>query len=368
VQPGDTIDTVAKSMFSDGPHRTMAASNKRALLIHNNPYLENHLETNRLPMNMLLNTTPVMSSEMDKKHWNMQQTPLKMALNQMEKPLREMFHEVGPQPMYAMAQIVERLKSMDKKDAIAAAGYGVAGVSGYAATGEIAVSKINHLMRELYNEAVKKFGKKAVHKVNARNFKQMEQFLKSHPKYLELTKQLKELPKMLLPKGGYSTIIPSATYPRAGFFHKHVSLPLKKWHNPSLYVGRMAKQLNKRVQMFKGIGKGATWYVPALLGVASVATAPPEQKWRTAFEEGFGVLGGAFGTHLGGLAGVGIVAVLGLGPVGLFIAIFVCASAGGIIGMNSFKKFGSGIYDLGSQFGNGQIYHSPEQLLIGNFK
>jgi hypothetical protein len=159
------------------------------------------------------------------------------------------------------------------------------------------------------------------------------------------------------------TVNPNTAHPNASFFRKHVSLPLKKWHNPSQYVGRMAKQLNRRVQMFKGIGKGATWYVPALLGVASVATAPPEQRWHTAFEEGFGVLGGAFGTHLGGLAGVGIVAVLGLGPFGLFVAVFICASAGGILFMKGGQSLGNKVYDYGAQLGNGQIYHSPEKIL-----
>jgi hypothetical protein len=125
----------------------------------------------------------------------------------------------------------------------------------------------------------------------------------------------------------------------------------------------MAKQLNGRVQMFKGIGKGATWYVPALLGVASVATASPEQRWRTVFEEGFGVLGGAAGTKLGSLAGIGIVFVLGLGPVGLFLAVFVCASVGGIIGMKGGQSFGNKVFDYGVQLGNVQIYHSPEELL-----
>jgi hypothetical protein len=191
----------------------------------------------------------------------------------------------------------------------------------------------------------------------------MEQFLKGHPKYLELMKHLKELPKILLPKGGYMTVNPNTAHPKASFFRKHVSLPLKKWHNPSQYVGRMAKQLNRRVQMFKGIGKGATWYVPALLGVASVATAPPEQRWRTAFEEGFGVLGGAAGTLAGQAVGLGIVAVLGLGPVGLFVAVVVCTTVGGIGLMKVGQHVGGKIYDIGTQLGNGQIIHSPEKLL-----
>jgi hypothetical protein len=114
--------------------------------------------------------------------------------------------------------------------------------------------------------------------------------------------------------------------------------------------------------MFKGIGKGATWYVPALLGVASVAAAAPEQRWRTAFEEGFGVLGGAAGTKFGGLAGIGIVAVLGLGPFGLFVAVFVCASAGGIVGMKIGQGFGDKVYDIGDRFGD-RVFYSPDEVI-----
>jgi hypothetical protein len=302
-------------------------------IICNNPYLENHLETNRPPVNMLLNITPVKLSEMDIKHWNLQQTPLKTSLDQMEAQLRDMVHTVGPETAFSMAQIVERIKSLDKTDAVSAAGYGVAGLSGYAATGELTVNTINQLMRELHKEAIEKFGKKALHTANTKYLRQMEHFLNGHPKYVELMKNLKKLPKILLPKGGYTTVTAHTNYPNARFVHSHISVPLKKWTNPSQYVNRMAKQLNRRVKMFRRLGRWGTWYVPALLGVASVATAPPEERWRTVFKEGFGVLGGAFGTKVGLFAGLGIVTVLGLGPVGLFVAVFVCTTAGGIIGM-----------------------------------
>lgn len=54
----------------------MAAGNKRALLIHNNPYyLENHLGPYPLPMNMLLNITPARLSGMDQNHWNIYSKP-----------------------------------------------------------------------------------------------------------------------------------------------------------------------------------------------------------------------------------------------------------------------------------------------------
>jgi hypothetical protein len=163
----------------------------------------------------------------------------------------------------------------------------------------------------------------------------------------------------MLPGAGRLPII----CPAARHFRKHISLPLKKWSNSSKYVGSMVKQLNGRVNMFKNIGRGATWYVPATLGVISAATAPPELRMRTLFEEGFGVIGGAAGTKAGMIAGLGVIAILGIGPFGAFVAVFICASAGGIIGMELFKEGASAVYDYSAQFGNGQIYNSPGQLL-----
>jgi hypothetical protein len=145
-------------------------------------------------------------------------------------------------------------------------------------------------------------------------------------------------------------------------FRKHVSLPLKKWNNSTRYVNSMAKQLNGRISLFKGVGRYATWYVPAVLGVVSVAAAPPELKMRRLFEQGFGIIGGAFGTKLGTIAGLGIVAVLGLGPLGLFVAVFVCASVGGIAGMELFKWGGGRIYDASENHG-GRIYNSCDELV-----
>lgn len=194
VQPGDTIDKVSQNMFSNGPYRTMAASNKRALLIHNNPYLENHLPNNPLPINMLLNITPTILSEMEKNHWQIQQTPLKMSLDQMEQQLRDMLEQAGPEPTYSIAQMVEQLKSygasVGTKKTITTAGYGIAGISSHAAAGSMAVNNVNGLMRELYNEAIEKFGKKTVHTAKANNLKQMQNFLKGHPKYRQLIKHL----------------------------------------------------------------------------------------------------------------------------------------------------------------------------------
>ena len=77
------------------------------------------------------------------------------------------------------------------------------------------------------------------------------------------------------------------------------------------------------------------------------------------------MFGGAAGTKLGALAGLGIVAVLGLGPLGLFVVVFICASAGGILGMEGGKRFGGKIYDYSEHhFKPGQIYHSPDHFFL----
>ena len=132
----------------------------------------------------------------------------------------------------------------------------------------------------------------------------------------------------------------------------------------------MVKQLNGRVNMFKNIGRGATWYVPATLGVISVASAQPELRMRKLFEEGFGVVGGALGTMFGStVVATSVMSLLAfsglcIGPFGVFVVIFILASAGGIAGMKFGNKIGGDlIYDYGSQLINGKIYNSMDQLI-----
>ena len=84
-------------------------------------------------------------------------------------------------------------------------------------------------------------------------------------------------------------------------------------------------------RLFKAMGRHATWYVPTVIGLYNVYEAPQEMKVRTLFEEGFGVVGGWAGTIFGAqVVGLGVVAILGLGLLGAFIAIFICATAFGM--------------------------------------
>ncbi|MGD8845762.1 MAG: hypothetical protein PVI54_09635, partial [Desulfobacteraceae bacterium] len=60
-----------------------------------------------------------------------------------------------------------------------------------------------------------------------------------------------------------------------------------------------------------------------------------------------------------------LLALCGLcvGPFGMFVAVFICASFGGIAGMELFKKGGGKLYDLAPLINNSQIYHSPDHFL-----
>ena len=122
----------------------------------------------------------------------------------------------------------------------------------------------------------------------------------------------------------------------------------------------IARQLNGRVSLFKALGRHATWYVPTVIGLYNVYEAPREVRMRTLFEEGFGVVGGAIGTLAGEIL---VLSTLCLGPVGMFVAIFVCATAGGIIASELSKGLGGKLYDYyDHQFDTSRIYHSPEQF------
>lgn len=343
VHPGDTIDTVAQHMFSSGPYRTMPASNKRALLIHNNPFLENHLSNGRLPTNMVLNITPAKQSQLAINHWKLQRSPLKRYMDWMQDDVRDMFIHIGTGPTTTATRAVEQLKqwgaSVGPDDVVKVAGYGAAGASGHAASATMALSDVNALARDMYAEALEKLGPKIVHSKSTNHIAQMQAFLKGHPKYVQLMRRLQKLPKHLLPEGVALTPTKTHSYVSAArHFRKQFALPLKKWNYSTKYVNTVAKQLNGRVRALSRVGRWGTWYIPATLGLINVAMAPPELKMRTLFEEGFGVVGGAIGTYAGMLAGLGVIVILGLGPFGAFVAVFICASFGGIGGMKLFSK------------------------------
>jgi len=146
---------------------------------------------------------------------------------------------------------------------------------------------------------------------------------------------------------------------------KQCWLALSDWPS-SRYMGTIAAKLNGRVNFLKGAGKATTWYIPAGFGIYSVIDAPPELRLRTLFSEGFGVVGGAFGTWVGAeIIGAGLVSFLCLGPLGAFILIFVLAAGFGLAGSELGKRFGGDlIYDYGSILGD-KVFHSADELLEG---
>ena len=91
---------------------------------------------------------------------------------------------------------------------------------------------------------------------------------------------------------------------------------------------------------------------------------------RTLFEEGFGILGGALGTVVGsnvisvGLLGLLTVFGIGIGPLGIFIIVFFCSTAGGMIGMEALRRFGSGVYTYGELKINERIYYNPTEIIL----
>lgn len=179
---------------------------------------------------------------------------------------------------------------------------------------------------------------------------------------------LKELPEFV---ASMAQRVPNpfskSTTAAARHFRKGFSLPYNKW-NSARYLSTIGRRLNGKVQFLKGLGRHATWYIPAAFALYNVSQAPEEMQMKTLFEEGFGVLGGYAGTLIGGqvlaAGAIGAFALFGLclGPFGIFLTVFICASAGGIAGSMAGKEFGSETYDLGSRL-NGRIFSSADELI-----
>jgi hypothetical protein len=254
-------------------------------------------------------------------------------------------------------------------DIVRGVSYGMAGVAGYAASSHMALSGIQQPAHRIFTDAVNRFGPQVVSSKKAAHLKQLDQFIRSHQAFPGLMRQVQELPKLLLSSSISKQIAPpvNSTIPHhvARYFRKEYFQAFQN-QSSSRYMNTIARQLNGRIGFYAKAGRYGTWYVPAVIGMISVATAPPELRMRTLFEEGFGVLGGALGTKFGMGAGIGIAAVLGLGPFGLFIAVFVCATASGILLYEAGKWTGNRLYNLGSEFE--ELYFDNVDELIGELR
>lgn len=364
AMPGNTIDSIAKSMFDNSPYIGLPLSAKRAVLIHNNPDLIRCLDTGRVPRQMILGITPLRLSRFDKAYWQHERPAYLGYLQDMTPLTREMFQGAGPETSCLLAGLVQALS---EAGAAVGGGGAVTGISsGAAAASELGLARINGLARQIYADASAQFGRKAAASLTKANLAKMARFITSHPSYPALMREIEQVPRALLPMSRARLMPPAVAGVNAQVLARHFSKQyfqaFRHWPSGK-YMGTIARQLNGRINFFKAMGRHATWYVPAVIGLYNVYEASPEMRVRTLFEEGFGVVGGWGGTELGVAMGLGIVAVLGLGPLGLFITVFICASAVGMAGNLAGKNIGSKIYDYGTGLDYGQIFHSPEQLI-----
>jgi hypothetical protein len=367
IKLGDTVDTISRYMFENSLHRGLSASSKRALLIHNNLVLENHLTTVQLPQHLILDITPALKDDFDKQNWQREQTQMRFCMEHMDETTRNLYTHAGPEASVLLAQAVEKLKSVGAsvglEDTLELAGFGTAGVSGYATSGEMSIKTVNALTREIYDDMLKTFGPKIMQSKKANHLEKIQAYFKKHPRYPRLIESLKELPKKILPKTNFTTPNLQTNFAAARHFRRHVTMPIKNWSNASKYSSSFIKQLNGKITYFKGLGRHASWTVPAAFGLINVADAPKHMQMRMFFEEGFGVLGGVLGTGVGQWAGGLIaVAIFGFGPFGIFVTILVCAAVGGAIGSGLFKGFGGKTYDITNTLGN-RFYNSIDELI-----
>jgi hypothetical protein len=371
TMPGDTLDGVAQVMFANEKAIGLRPSAKRAVLLNNNPVLISYIGPKHLPAGLTLNITPVLLSGRETHFWQAEAPVFGNWLRQFDPSARELYQEMGPQETLSMAQIIESLRAAGAAvgidSPVAAAGAMVGLGDGYLAAGLTSAAGVNALMREVYADAVRQLGAKVVTSNKANHIRQMTSLLKAHPKFPQLMQQLRDLPGHIVTaaaRKGASSSAGSITPQVARHLRKQYWLALRD-SSSSRYMGTIASQLNGRVSLLKNAGRATTWYIPAAIGLYNVAYAAPEVRMRTLFEEGFGVVGGALGTHFGSLAGVGVAAILGLGPLGLFIAVFVCASIGGILLSEGFKFGAEKIYNVTDRYDD-RVIHSVDEL-IGAF-
>jgi hypothetical protein len=373
--PGISLDSIADNMFAQSPHGNLSLSTRRAVLFHNNPVLRLYPCAGALPGGMFLDITPQKLSGIDIHCWSMEHNFFAGYLQELHPMTQEMYQQVGPRDAYLLARMVQSLKdagiSVGGGDVVRGISYGLGGVSGLAASGGMAVGTIDTLVRQIYTDAVKTFGAKMVVSKQKNQLLRLTRFIKNHPNYNQLMRSFKELPEFLLPGPRNKIVPPGASQINnhlARHFRKQYFQAFRHWSSDK-YLPTIARQLRGRVKLFKGIGRGATWYVPAVIGLYNVAEAPPQTRMRTLFEEGFGIVGGAFGTWTGGTlltsGAIGLFTLCGLcmGPAGIFVVVFLFATAGGIAGNELAKRIGSAIYDYGEHLEEGVFYHSSDQLL-----
>ena len=362
ITPGDSIDQLSGQAFADSRYSHVPECVKRAVFLHNNPRLQRCIGGIPLPGGTLANMTPFMLPNHEVQQWETQHPIFKVEFDQLRPEVKSLYTAVGPTPAYLLGKTVLKAKSQGAAVGLNDIVSGMA--SGYVGASTMTIGQTTTLMQNLTNEAVKKFGKGVVCSNKAINLRKVEQFLRNHPKYTQLMQHLKELPKHVIPETniGHAIATTKSPYARAHLMRQQVFMPTLK-PNGTKYMGTIKSALNSSGRIVRIASKGMV-AVPIVLGVCDVIQASPEMKMQKLFEQGFGILGGYAGSVFGAhLVGLWIVTALGLGPLGLFITAFICATAGAIagtqVGMNLWNK----LYDLQGTSSNGRLFYSPSDVL-----
>ncbi len=261
VAPGTDIDSIARQMFKGGPYQNLPLSTKRAVLIHNNPELVQFLDSNRVPCRMALEITPLRLTRFDKAHWQSERPMYLSYLRQLEPLTRDMLQEAGPQDTYVLARIVQSLReagaSVGMADVVRGTGYAAGGVSSLAAAGEMSTARILALSRTIFDDAAHHFGRKAAASMTKANLALMADFIKAHPGYPELMRQLEKIPDFLLPMSR-SRLVPPAGAGKdatllARHFGKQYFQAFRHW-NSGRYMGTIARATQRPHQHVPGAG------------------------------------------------------------------------------------------------------------------
>lgn len=126
---GETIDDVAGRMFAGTPYSGMLPSTKRAVLIHNNPVLCDHLADGKIQTATLLDITPARFSDIDRRFWNSQRSQIAVGWNQLSEASKQVVRDTGVEESTALAELLQSLRQMgaavDMQDMVRFGGYGV---------------------------------------------------------------------------------------------------------------------------------------------------------------------------------------------------------------------------------------------------
>jgi hypothetical protein len=274
--PGFSLDSIADSMFAESLYSNLPLTTKRAVLFHNNPALRLYPCAGALPGGMFHHISPHKLNRSDIHCWNGEQNFFAGYLQELHPMTQEMYQEAGPQDTYLLALMVQSLKdagaSVGGDDVVRGVSYGIGGLSGLAASGGMAVGTIDTLVRQIYADAVKTFGAKMVVSKQKNHLVRLTRFIKNHPNYNQLMRSFRELPEFLLPGPRNKIVPPGASQINnhlARHFRKQYFQAFRHWSSDK-YLPTIARQLRGRINLFKGIGRGATWYVPAGSGCTTL--------------------------------------------------------------------------------------------------